>query len=117
MLRFAWIALFCVFRCFPRRRRSWSLTTTRDLVEQLRATGSEVQASCPVTEENVMTEIADADAYVGEITSAEVRAAKEPEVGCDHECRRGARSFPERRLGRPSAKQHHPDEQQNCAGP
>jgi D-2-hydroxyacid dehydrogenase (NADP+) len=75
MLRLAWVALFCVFPLFSQQKKILVAYNNPDLVEKLRATGPEVKV-VPVTESDVMNEIADADAFVGEITSAQVRAAK-----------------------------------------
>src|SRR6476660_2495137 len=75
MLRVAIIALFGVLPLFSQPKKILVAYNNPDLIEKLSATGPEVRV-VPVTEPNVMTEIADADAFVGEITSAEVRAAK-----------------------------------------
>src|SRR5947209_15719921 len=75
MLRFAWIALFCVFPLLSQTKKILVAYNNPDLIEKLRATRPEVRV-VPVTEENVMSELADADAFVGEISSAQVRAAK-----------------------------------------
>ena len=68
-----------------------------------------------VSADNVMKEIADADAFIGDITSAEVRAGKNSEVGGSHERRRGARAVSQDGTQRSARQQHHPDEQQDCA--
>ena len=75
MLRTACLALVCVLPLFSEPKKILVDYNNPDLVEKLRATGPEVKV-VPVTEADVMNEIADADAFVGEITSAEVRAAK-----------------------------------------
>lgn len=76
MLRFACIVLFCVLPILSQTTKKILVAYNNpDLIEKLRATGPEVRV-VPVTGENVMSEIADADAFVGEISSAEVRAAK-----------------------------------------
>jgi phosphoglycerate dehydrogenase-like enzyme len=75
MLRLASVALFCVFPLLSQPKKIVVAYDNPDLVEKLRATGPDVKV-VPVTESNVMNEIADADAFVGNITSAEVRAAK-----------------------------------------
>lgn len=75
MVRLAWVALFCVLPLFSQPKKIVVAYNNPDLVEKLRAAGPEVKV-VPVTESDVMNEIADADAFVGEITSAQVRAAK-----------------------------------------
>src|SRR3954449_2086208 len=75
MIRFAFITLFCVLPLLSQTKKILVAYNNPDLVEKLRATGPEVRV-VPVTQTNVMNEIADADAFVGEITSAQVRAAK-----------------------------------------
>src|SRR5947209_1597387 len=75
MLRRACVALFCVLPLFSQPKKILVAYNNPDLVEKLRATGPEVKV-VPVTQDDVMNEIADADAFVGEITSAQVRAAK-----------------------------------------
>ena len=75
MLRSACLALVCVLPLFSEPKKILVAYNNPDLVEKLRETGPEVKV-VPVTEADVMNEIADADAFVGEITSAEVRAAK-----------------------------------------
>lgn len=75
MLRFAFIALFCVLPLLSQTKKILVGYNNPGLVEKLRAVGSEVNV-VPVTETSVMNEISDADAFVGEITSAQVRAAK-----------------------------------------
>ena len=47
----------------------------RDIVKQLQAVAPQARV-VPVTTNNVMSEIGDADAFIGNITSAEVRAGK-----------------------------------------
>ena len=75
MLRIALLALFSILPVFSQPKKILVAYNNPDLIEKLRATGPEVKV-VPVNEESVMTEIADADAFVGEITSAQVRAAK-----------------------------------------
>src|SRR5947209_20626476 len=75
MLRVALVALFSVLPVFSQPKKILVAYNNPDLIEKLRATGPEVRV-VPVTQANVMSEIADADAFVGEISSAEVRAAK-----------------------------------------
>src|SRR4051812_9441691 len=75
MLRVALVALFSVLPVFSQPKKILVAYNNPDLIEKLRATGPEVSV-VPATEDNVMTEIADADAFIGEITSAQVRAAK-----------------------------------------
>lgn len=75
MLRTACVALFCVLPLFSQPKKIVVAYNNPDLIEKLRATGPDVKV-VPVTEADVMNEIVDADAFVGEITSAEVRAAK-----------------------------------------
>jgi D-2-hydroxyacid dehydrogenase (NADP+) len=75
MLRFACVAMFCVLPLFSQSKKILVAYNNPDLVEKLRETGPEVKI-VPVTPSDVMNEIVDADAFVGEITSAQVRAAK-----------------------------------------
>jgi len=75
MLRFAYIALFCVLPLLSQTRKILVAYNDPGLIEKLRATGPEVRV-VPVSEDNVMSEITDADAFIGEISSAQVRAAK-----------------------------------------
>jgi phosphoglycerate dehydrogenase-like enzyme len=75
MLRFACAAIFCVLPLFSQTKKILVAYNNPDLIEKLRATGPEVKV-VPVTPSDVMNEIVDADAFVGEITSAQVRAAK-----------------------------------------
>ncbi len=75
MLRLALMALLGVLPLFSQAKKILVAYNNPDLVEKLRATGPEVSV-VPVTQENVMSEIGDADAFVGEITSSQVRAAK-----------------------------------------
>lgn len=75
MLRFACAAMFCVLPLFSQAKKILVAYNNPDLIEKLRGTGPEVKI-VPVTPSDVMNEIVDADAFVGEITSAQVRAAK-----------------------------------------
>ncbi|MFL6447436.1 MAG: D-2-hydroxyacid dehydrogenase [Bryobacteraceae bacterium] len=75
MLRLAFLALLCTLPLLSQTKKILVAYDNPGLIEKLRATGPEVNV-VPVTQANVMSEIADADAFVGEISSAEVRAAK-----------------------------------------
>jgi phosphoglycerate dehydrogenase-like enzyme len=75
MRRFTLAVLFCVLPLLSQTKKILVAYNNPDLIEKLRATGPEVKV-VPVTQTSVMSEIADADAFVGEITSAQVRAAK-----------------------------------------
>src|SRR5438132_13142951 len=80
MLRFACIALFCAIPLLSQTRKILVAYNDPGLIEKLRATGPEVRV-VPVSEDNVMSEITDADAFIGEISSAQVRAAQDLKWG------------------------------------
>src|SRR3954471_3172141 len=75
MLRLALAGLFCVLPLLCQSKKILVAYNNPDLIEKLRGTGPEVKV-VPVTEATVMSEITDADAFIGEISSAQVRAAK-----------------------------------------
>lgn len=75
MLRFASILFVCVLPLCAQTKKILVAYNNPDLVEKLKATGSQVRV-VPVTQANVMSELPDADAFVGEITSDQVKAAK-----------------------------------------
>jgi phosphoglycerate dehydrogenase-like enzyme len=75
MARLIFVALICGLQLLAQGKKILVAYRDPELVEQLRSVSPEARI-VPVTTSNVMQEITDADAFVGEITSAEVRAGK-----------------------------------------
>ncbi|MBV9082768.1 MAG: D-2-hydroxyacid dehydrogenase [Acidobacteriaceae bacterium] len=69
------VALICALHVHAEEKKVLVAYANRELIEQLKNVTPPARI-VPVSPSNVMQEIADADAFVGEITSAEVRAAK-----------------------------------------
>ena len=75
MSRVTVVLLACALSIFGQEKKILLSLGGPDLADQLR-TATPKAKIVPVTSSTVMSEIADADGYIGEITSAEVRAAK-----------------------------------------
>jgi D-2-hydroxyacid dehydrogenase (NADP+) len=75
MPRLIFIALACALQLLAQEKKILVAYRDPELVEQLRSVTPRARI-VPVTPGNVMQEISDADAFVGDITSAEVRAGK-----------------------------------------
>ena len=67
--------LACALSSEAQQKKILVATGTPELIEQLRSASPQASV-VPVTPEKVMGEIGDADAFIGNITSAEVRAGK-----------------------------------------
>lgn len=75
MPRFILLALICGLQLFAQQKKILVAYRDPELIEQLR--GASPQARIvPVSADNVMQQIGDADAFIGDITSEEVRAGK-----------------------------------------
>jgi phosphoglycerate dehydrogenase-like enzyme len=75
MYRLFVLSLTCVFPLLAQPQKIVVAYNDPTLVEQLRRVAPQARI-VPVSANNVMTEIVDADAFLGEITSAQVRASK-----------------------------------------
>jgi D-2-hydroxyacid dehydrogenase (NADP+) len=75
MARLIFIALVCVLQLLAQEKKILVAYRDPELVEQLRSLTPRARI-VPVTPDNVIQEITDADAFVGDITSTEVRAGK-----------------------------------------
>lgn len=75
MARLIFIALACGLQLLGQEKKILVAYRDPELVEQLRSVTPRARI-VPVTPGNVMQEITDADAFVGDITSTEVRAGK-----------------------------------------
>src|SRR3954452_2834499 len=75
MSRLIFISFACALSLLAQQKKILVAYNSPDLVGQLRSAAPQARI-VPVSLGNVMSEIADADAFLGEITSAEVRAAK-----------------------------------------
>jgi phosphoglycerate dehydrogenase-like enzyme len=75
MLRLAVVAVVCALQLVAQQKKILVAYNSPSLVEQLRSVTPQARI-VPVTAANVMQEIVDADAFIGDITSAEVRAGK-----------------------------------------
>jgi phosphoglycerate dehydrogenase-like enzyme len=75
MRRLILIALACTLALCAQQKKIVVADRDAALVQDLQSVTSQARI-VPVTKANVMEEIVDADAYIGEITSAEVRAGK-----------------------------------------
>jgi phosphoglycerate dehydrogenase-like enzyme len=74
-MRLILIALVSTLAVHAQQKKIVALNANPTLVEQLQSATPEARI-VPVERANMMNEIGDADAYIGEITSAEVRAGK-----------------------------------------
>jgi D-2-hydroxyacid dehydrogenase (NADP+) len=75
MRRVIFIALASTLTLFAQQKKILISDDDAGLVDELQKVTTQAKI-VPVTEANVMKEIADADAFIGDITSAEVRAGK-----------------------------------------
>jgi phosphoglycerate dehydrogenase-like enzyme len=75
MARLIFIALACALQLLAQEKKILVAYRDPELVEQLRSLTPRARI-VPVTPDNMMQEISDADAFVGDITSTEVRAGK-----------------------------------------
>ncbi len=75
MLRSMLLVLICAVTVLGQTKKVVVAMNNPDLVAKLTAVSPQLKV-VPVTQANVMQEIGDADVFVGEITSAQVRAAK-----------------------------------------
>ncbi|MCU1294140.1 MAG: hypothetical protein JWP08_2990 [Bryobacterales bacterium] len=75
MARLTFIALACALQLLAQEKKILVAYKDPELIEQLRRVTSRARI-VPVTAANVMQEITDADAFIGDITSTEVRAGK-----------------------------------------
>src|SRR5690349_19495022 len=75
MARLIFVALTCALQLLAQEKKILVAYPDSELMERLRSVGTQARI-VPVTASNVMQEITDADAFIGEITSAEVRAGK-----------------------------------------
>ena len=75
MPRFVIAAFVCALPLLAQPKKILVAYNSPSLFEQLQSVTAQVKI-VPVTAANVMQEIADADAFIGDITSAEVRAGK-----------------------------------------
>ncbi|HEY1949502.1 MAG TPA: D-2-hydroxyacid dehydrogenase [Bryobacteraceae bacterium] len=73
--RFAFLLLSCALLLPAQGKKVLVLNGTPQLLEQLKSAAPSARL-VPVTRETVMGELPDADAFIGEITSEEVRAGK-----------------------------------------
>jgi phosphoglycerate dehydrogenase-like enzyme len=75
MRRVIFVALACTLVLPAQQKKILVSDSDAPLVEELQGVTTQARI-VPVNEANVMSEIVDADAYIGEITSPEVRAGK-----------------------------------------
>lgn len=75
MRRVIFIGIASALALFAQQKKILVSDEDSDLVEELRGVTTQARI-VPVTHADVMQEIVDADAYIGDITSAEVRAGK-----------------------------------------
>lgn len=75
MPRFVLAAIICALPLVAQSKKILVAYEGRGLIEQLQSVTPKARI-VPVTRSNVMQEIVDADAFIGNITSAEVRAGK-----------------------------------------
>jgi phosphoglycerate dehydrogenase-like enzyme len=75
MRQLVFLALVCVFSLSAQQKKILVAIGDEALVQELQSTTTQARIVA-VSESNVMQELVDADAYIGEITSAEVRAGK-----------------------------------------
>src|SRR6476661_535974 len=75
MRRLILTALIATLVLQGQQKKIVAVNANPTLVEQLQSASSDVKI-VPVERARMMDEIGDADAYIGEITSAEVRAGK-----------------------------------------
>ena len=75
MQRFILFTLICTLTLSAQQKKILLANSSPELLQELQGAAPQVKI-VPVTAANVMQEITDADAYIGEITSVQVRAAK-----------------------------------------
>jgi phosphoglycerate dehydrogenase-like enzyme len=75
MRRVTFVALTCTLVLVAQQKKILVSDGDAPLIEELQGITTQARI-VPVTEANVMSEIVEADAYIGEITSTEVRAGK-----------------------------------------
>ena len=75
MSRLIFISFACALQLLAQQKKILVAYNSPDLIEQLRSTAPQARI-VPISPSNVMGEITDADAFLGEITSAQVRAGK-----------------------------------------
>ena len=75
MKRLLFIALACTLPLFAQEKKVLLAYRNGELLQQLQSVTPRARI-VPVTDSNAMQEIPDADGFIGDITSAEVRAAK-----------------------------------------
>jgi phosphoglycerate dehydrogenase-like enzyme len=75
MSRLIFISFACALSLLAQQKKILVAYNSPDLVGQLQSVAPQARI-VPVSPGNVMSEIADADAFLGEITSAQVRAGK-----------------------------------------
>ncbi|MFZ0594310.1 MAG: hypothetical protein WAM39_27905, partial [Bryobacteraceae bacterium] len=75
MPRLFFAAFVCALQLAAQPKKILVAYSSPGLVEQLQSVTTQAKL-VPVTAANVMQEIVDADAFIGDITSAEVRAGK-----------------------------------------
>lgn len=75
MPRFILLALICGLQLFAEQKKILVAYRDPELIEQLRRASPQARI-VPVSADNVMQQIGDADAFIGDITSEEVRAGK-----------------------------------------
>ncbi len=75
MKRLLFIVLACTLPLFAQEKKVLLAYRNGELLQQLQSVTPRARI-VPVTDNNAMQEISDADAFIGDITSAEVRAAK-----------------------------------------
>jgi D-2-hydroxyacid dehydrogenase (NADP+) len=75
MLRSTLLLLLCAISVWAQGKKILLRSGSAELLQQLQSAAPQARI-VPVDQSSVMTEIADADGYIGEISSAEVRAAK-----------------------------------------
>lgn len=74
--RLVFVALFCTLTLSAQQKKILVGSGDEELAQDLQGVTSKAKVIA-VTKANVMQEIVDADAYIGDITSAEVRAGKQ----------------------------------------
>src|SRR5690349_4755101 len=75
MRRLMFLALLCAFELHSQQKKVVVDIQDPDLMEKLRTAAPQARI-VPVSSDSVMAEIADADAFIGDITSPQVRAGK-----------------------------------------
>jgi phosphoglycerate dehydrogenase-like enzyme len=75
MRRFVLLIFTCVLTLAAQQKKIIVVSETPDFAHELQSVATSARI-VPVTKANVMQEIGDADAYIGDISSAEVRAGK-----------------------------------------